>query len=68
MIGNRTRGLRLLSHGFIVLYMLVLFGVALLFTAVVLKHMNVGQVDIPIYFLAVFLAGLLSYRFKDVQV
>lgn len=68
MIGNRTRGLRLLSHGVIVLYMLVLFGVALVFTSVVLQHMDVGQVKVPVYFLAVFLAGLLSYRFKEVHV
>lgn len=64
MIGNRTRGLRLLSHGCVVLFMLVLFALMMVFTDVVLNYMNMGQLNVTAYLLAVFLAGVLSYRFE----
>lgn len=49
-------------------YMLVLFGLTLTFTSAVLKHMDAEQVNVPIYFLAVLLAGILSYRFQEATV
>lgn len=65
MIGNRTQGLRLLSHAFVVLFMLVLFSVAFMFDILVLKRVALQQVNLPLYFITVFLAGLLSYRYKE---
>lgn len=68
MISNRTQGLRLLSHSFVVLYMVVLFGVTLLFSIYVLDRVNVPQINLPLYFLSVLLAGLLSYRYQEDRV
>ncbi len=62
MIGNRSQGLRMLSHVFIVLYMLALFGVMLLVGIHWLARISAGQINLPLYFLGVFVAGLLSYR------
>ena len=62
MIGNRTQGLRILSHAFIVLYTLVLFGVMLFVGADVMQRIDLNQINLLLYFLGVFLAGLVSYR------
>jgi len=68
MIGNRTQGLRLLSHAFVVLFMLLLFSVALLFVVYGVGHVDTQQVNLPLYFLSVLVAGLLSYRYKEDRV
>lgn len=68
MIGNRTQGLRLLSHAFIVLYMVVLFAAALLFSVHGVDLIDAGQINLSLYFLAVSLAGILSYRYKEDRV
>lgn len=65
MIGNRTQGLRLLSHMFVVLFMIVLFGIMLMFSVYVVERIDAEQVNLPLYSLAVLVAGLLSYRFKE---
>jgi putative colanic acid biosynthesis UDP-glucose lipid carrier transferase len=65
MISNRTQGLRLLSHAFVVIFMLVLFGIMLMFSVFVLERINAQHINLPLYFLSVFIAGLLSYRFKE---
>ncbi len=65
MIGNRTQGLRLLSHAFVVLFMLVLFSTKLMFGVYVLERMDSQQVNLPLYFLAVLVAGVLAYRYKE---
>jgi exopolysaccharide biosynthesis polyprenyl glycosylphosphotransferase len=62
MIGNRTQGLHILSHAFVVLYTLVLFWVMLFVSADVLTRINLGQINLLLYFLGVFLAGLVSFR------
>ena len=62
MIGNRTQGLRMLSHAFVVLYTLVLFGLMLFVGAHVLERIDLNQINLLLYFLAVFLAGVVSFR------
>lgn len=61
MIGNRRQGLRILSHAFVVLYTLVLFGVMLFVSAEVLGRIDLNQVNFQLYFLGVFLAGMVSF-------
>lgn len=68
MITNRTQGLRLLSHGFVALFMLLLFSVALMFAVHVLEVIDPFDVNMPLYILAVFLAGVFSTRFKEDRV
>ncbi|WPJ96993.1 exopolysaccharide biosynthesis polyprenyl glycosylphosphotransferase [Coraliomargarita algicola] len=65
MITNRTQGLRLLSHGFVALFMLLLFSVALMFAVYVLELIDSSEVNLPLYILAVFIAGVFSARFKE---
>lgn len=65
MIGNRKQGLRLLSHAFVILFMLVLFSAMLLFSIYGLERVDAQQVNWPLYFLAVLVAGLLAYRFRE---
>lgn len=62
MIGNRTQGLRILSHTSVVLYTLALFGGMLFLSSDVLGRIDLKQINLPIYFLGVFVAGLLSLR------
>lgn len=50
---------------FVVLFMLVLFGIMLSFSVYGLGRMDADQVNLPLYSLAVFVAGLLAYRFKE---
>jgi len=65
MIGNRTQGLRLLSHAFVVFFMLLLFSAALMFSVYGLERVNSEYINLPLYFLAVLVAGVLSYRYKE---
>ena len=62
MIGNRTQGLRILSHAFVVLYTLVLFGLMLFVGADGMKRIDLNQINLLLYFLGVFLAGIVSFR------
>lgn len=62
MIGNRTKGLRILSHAFVVSYTLVLFGVMLFVSADFLERIDLNQINLQLYFLGVFLAGVVSFR------
>lgn len=55
----------MLSHSFVVLYMLVLFSAMLLVRVYVYGHMDFGLVNFPLYYLGILLAGILSYRLKS---
>lgn len=55
----------MLSHSLVVLYMLTLFSVMLLVGVYIYEHMNFELVNFPLYYLGVFLAGILSYRSKS---
>jgi putative colanic acid biosynthesis UDP-glucose lipid carrier transferase len=68
MIGDRRQGLRLLSHAFVVFFMLLLFSAAVMLDIYAVGRMASEQVNLPLYFLTVFLAGLLSYRYKEDQI
>lgn len=65
MIGNRSQGLRLLSHTFVVFYMIVLFCVMLYGWAEIIGRVNLDQINFTLYFLGVFLAAILSYKHQS---
>lgn len=65
MIGDRSQGLRLLSHGIVLLVTLTLFGVMLLTSAYYLDRIDLRQINVSLYCLGVLIAGLLSYSYKD---
>ncbi|WP_269526521.1 exopolysaccharide biosynthesis polyprenyl glycosylphosphotransferase [Coraliomargarita parva] len=62
MIGNRSQGLRLLSHAFIVLYMLALFSIMMVIGVHWMNRLNYDLFNTPLYFFGVFVAGLLCYN------
>lgn len=64
MIGNRSQGLSLISHAIVVLFMLTLFGVLLAYSIYISGRIDATQVNSSLYFLGVFIAGLLSYSSK----
>jgi putative colanic acid biosynthesis UDP-glucose lipid carrier transferase len=51
-----------LSHAFVVLYTLVLFWGMLFVSAKVLGRIDLNQINLLLYYLGVFLAGLISFR------
>ncbi|WP_162026802.1 MULTISPECIES: exopolysaccharide biosynthesis polyprenyl glycosylphosphotransferase [unclassified Lentimonas] len=51
-----------MSHAFVVLYTLVLFGLMLFVGADVMERIDLNQINALLYFLGVFLAGLVSFR------
>lgn len=51
-----------MSHAFVVLYMMTLFAGMLFLSSEVLERIDLKQINIPLYFLGVFLAGLVSFR------
>ncbi len=61
MIANRSQGLQIMSHAFVVIYMMALFFLMLLVGIHLLESLNYKQVNIPLYTLAVFVAGLLAH-------
>lgn len=65
MIENRSQGLRILSHAFVVAYMLVLFSVMLAGSIHFFRHINTELVNLTLYYLGVFIAGLLCYSNKS---
>lgn len=67
MIGDRSQGLRLLSHGLVLIVTLALFGSMLLFSSYSLEHIDLSRVNVSLYYLSVFVAGLLSYSYREVS-
>lgn len=67
MIGNRSQGLRLLCHSFNVGYMLLLFGSMLATSAYALGYVELPQINVSLYFLGVFLGGILSFDNSNEQ-
>ncbi|MEM8867168.1 MAG: sugar transferase [Verrucomicrobiota bacterium] len=61
MIGNRTHGLRILSHLFIQVHMLVLFSLLLVASYYGFLTVAFGYINFPLYYLGVFIAGILSF-------
>jgi len=51
-----------MSHAFVVLYTLALFGGMLFVSAELLGRIDLKQINLLLYFLAVFMAGLVSFR------
>ena len=47
MIGNRTQGMRLLSHIFVVVYMLFRYGLTSSYSTFVLEWVELGENRIP---------------------
>lgn len=68
MIGNRSQGLRILSHSLVMLYMLVLYLVMELAWVHLLERLKSSQVNSSLYLLGIALAGFIAYRSKvDVE-
>ncbi len=65
MIANRSQGLRVLSHSFVVFYMLLLFAVLFALGVYGFGKINYGAVNFPLYLLGVFLAGVISLRHRE---
>ena len=62
MIANRSQGLRILSHAIVVVVQLALFGGSLAFWVHWMERINIGLINVPLYFLGVAVAGVLAYR------
>lgn len=65
MIGNRSQGLRLFSHTVVQLFTLLLFGLLLYASANYLERIDLQQINVLLYCLGVFVAGILSYSYSD---
>lgn len=65
MIGNRTQGLHLFSQAISVVFMLLVFSMVLSYSIFVLERIPQDHINFPLYFLGVFVAGLLSFYYKE---
>ncbi|WP_158279825.1 exopolysaccharide biosynthesis polyprenyl glycosylphosphotransferase [Coraliomargarita sinensis] len=57
-----------MSHGFVVVFIMALFAGMHFYSIFVLERVSEGQVNLHLYLLGVFIAGLLSYPFKEEKI